>query len=275
MVPKRHIELDSRLRAHFATLRSWSVAGTVQRRCGSWQLYATVTGSALAMASSASAGSIVFTNGPVTVGPIANVAVTNVSQSSGQKTAVQKFILKTAHGANAGASFSFGVHQRIVDSNLNGSAFLGGSGVGGAGFLFTAVHDKVAKLSSNVKISAHSPVFSPIFEGGKAPVATTTQGLQSGWQPGKYGFAGFEIQTSIFHHTDYGWIQLMFNEGSNGLANGITVKDWAYDSSGNAILTDATGQSSGTPEPSTLAMALLAAGAAGVLALRRRRHSAA
>jgi MYXO-CTERM domain-containing protein len=58
------------------------------------------------------------------------------------------------------------------------------------------------------------------------------------------------------------------------MANSITLKDWAYENSGSPIHPGDTGLSA-APEPSTAAMALLAAGAAGIVALRRRRKSAA
>ncbi len=56
--------LDNRLNAHFATLRASAVGSALKRHAGNWPLYATVTGSALAMASSASA-SIIYATGPV------------------------------------------------------------------------------------------------------------------------------------------------------------------------------------------------------------------
>jgi hypothetical protein len=69
---------------------------------------------------------------------------------------------------------------------------------------------------------------------------------------------------------DYGWVRLVYTVGLNGLPNSVTAVDWAYDDSGAPIAAGDTGSSS-APEPSAFAMGLLALGAAGVTALRRRR----
>ncbi|HEX4133616.1 MAG TPA: PEP-CTERM sorting domain-containing protein [Bryobacteraceae bacterium] len=64
---------------------------------------------------------------------------------------------------------------------------------------------------------------------------------------------------------------MQYTVGSDGLVNSLTAIDWAYQTDGSAILAGDTGIPS-TPEPSTAALALLAMGAAGVAALRRRRE---
>lgn len=79
---------------------------------------------------------------------------------------------------------------------------------------------------------------------------------------------------AFFYQQDYGWVWLEFTQGTNGLANAITAEDWAYENSGSPIHAGDTGLSA-APEPSTAAMALLSGGAAGIVALRRRRISAA
>lgn len=62
----------------------------------------------------------------------------------------------------------------------------------------------------------------------------------------------------------YGWIRV-----NGGPTQGFpaTIVDWAYEDSGGGILTGATQ----VPEPSSLALGFLAAGAAGVAAWRRRK----
>ena len=141
------------------------------------------------------------------------------------------------------------------------------------GFLWTATHQKVDKLGSGVTISAHSPFATPIWEGTAPKLATSCVGtclsppsIHNGWAPSAFGFAGFQFETKG-GKADYGWIQLEYTLGSDGLANQVTVEDWAYDNTGAPIT---AGQ---TVSSSTVAMALLAAGAAGVAALRRRRKS--
>jgi hypothetical protein len=70
-----------------------------------------------------------------------------------------------------------------------------------------------------------------------------------------------------FGPTYYGWIRVKIDRVNST----YLVKDWAYDDSGAAILAGNTGQGF-VPEPGTLG--LLAAGSAGVLAMRRRRKAA-
>jgi hypothetical protein len=74
-------------------------------------------------------------------------------------------------------------------------------------------------------------------------------------------FLGFSYQ--VGGQTDYGFVQLEVQSGP------LFIDSYSYDSSGAPI----TVSSSTVPEPSTLA--LFAAGAVGVAALRRRRNKAA
>jgi uncharacterized protein (TIGR03437 family) len=65
--------LDQRLEAYFAALRSTSLRETLKRRVGSWQIYAAATGSAMAMASSASAAIISGETRDIPADPVANI----------------------------------------------------------------------------------------------------------------------------------------------------------------------------------------------------------
>lgn len=51
----RKLDLDRRLDAYFATLRSSPLKEAMKRSMGNWQAYAAVTGSAMAMLTGASA----------------------------------------------------------------------------------------------------------------------------------------------------------------------------------------------------------------------------
>ena len=55
----------------------------------------------------------------------------------------------------------------------------------------------------------------------------------------------------------------------------MTVIDWAYNDVADALINAGEGAPAVVPEPSTMTMALLAAGSVGVLAWRRRRKEAA
>ena len=62
----------------------------------------------------------------------------------------------------------------------------------------------------------------------------------------------------------FGWIRI---NGGPTLSFPATIVDWAYDDSGAGILTGA----GIVPEPSSLALGCLAAGAAGLVAWRKRK----
>lgn len=97
--------------------------------------------------------------------------------------------------------------------------------------------------------------------------ATNTIGT---FAPGADGLAGVQFQ--IGGQTHYGWIRLQLDVSSSiGLPNQLTVRDWAYESiPGTAIAAGSI-----VPEPSTFGLGCLAAGAAGVAALRRRKKGSA
>ena len=75
------------------------------------------------------------------------------------------------------------------------------------------------------------------------------------------GYVGFRLE--LDGGDKYGWVQIK-DIPSN--ARSYTIVDWAYEDSGNPIKTGETGV---VPEPSGLA--LLACGAAGIYALRKKK----
>jgi hypothetical protein len=91
-------------------------------------------------------------------------------------------------------------------------------------------------------------------------------GVNSPTDPGT-AFFGFEFPNPNTNQTDFGWVRLSGNSPSDK-----TVIDFAYDNTGAPIHVGALPAS--IPEPSTLSLGLLALGAAGVVALRRRRQAA-
>src|SRR5208283_2444947 len=58
MSAARKVDLDHRLEAYFATIRSSSLREALERSAENWQIYAAVTGAAMAMVTSASAAII-------------------------------------------------------------------------------------------------------------------------------------------------------------------------------------------------------------------------
>ncbi|MGA2038126.1 MAG: PEP-CTERM sorting domain-containing protein [Bryobacteraceae bacterium] len=276
MGPARKHELDKRLADYSATLRSSRLEETRKQRSGNWQIYAAVTGSALAMATSAAAGTIEVKSGPINVvaGPIPNVSSVSASVGPLRTQASANIQLNSAQGAAIPVSFRIGVNQTSGDGVSNGAAWLnGGSQVGFLHGTRSATFF-VKNLASGTKTSAKAGFFST----GKNFVATQQARFSStgsgssfarvdpvfayGWAKSLIGYAGFSF--SYGGQKNYGWVKLQFTTGTNGLANQIEAYNWQYTTEGNA-----------SPEPSTFALALLAAGAAGVAALRRRRKAAA
>jgi len=220
----------------------------------------------MAMATNASAGVIYFDQA-VTVGPVANATVNNTAGAN------NSILLKSANGGNIGFSFRLGVFQSFPPSgNRSGSAFLTDSSVL---WLVTESSLKLKKLPFGAHIST-VPGAGAGWGRGHIDLAsqTTSAGLlnEHGWAANATGLAGFRFSTTN-GALDYGWVRLSYTLGTNGFANSITATDWGYDPNGDPV-TAGEGASSATPEPSTMALAILAAGAAGVAALRRRRQAA-
>ena len=238
---------NTRLARYFANLSAR------KRSVADWRIYAAVTGSAMAMATNASAGVIYF-NQAVTAGPLASVAMSN------QETEQKDIALKNGAGGNIGVGFGVHVLQFWNSfGSLGGTAYLAGSG--GLKMLDSG-RFRLKKLASGANISAAAGGW--VYQTGRlAGQTATTGGLHnaSGWAANATGLAGFRFSTTN-HALDYGWVRLSYTLGSNSLANSITATDWAYESTGVPITAGETASSS-TPEPSTTALAILAAGAAG------------
>ena len=93
-----------------------------------------------------------------------------------------------------------------------------------------------------------------------------------GWQMGETGFFGFKFRSGP---TLYGWAELAFDPTSANTAGyGYQILRAYYDDTGAPITVGNTGTGgSPVPEPSSYALALLAAG--GVAAYRSRRKTVA
>jgi MYXO-CTERM domain-containing protein len=240
--------LEDRLKAYFTVLRSSSRAA-VKYTADNWQLYATVTGSALAMGTNASA-SVIYSG-------IQNVTVSiaSIGPSGGMRTtSVRHDESAVVHlEGTHWPAFVMSVFQRIGSyGSLTGNA-----GVRNRGVHFLVVPSVGLKLGSGARISSLAGRFLPGYAGS---------GI-SHWTTGKTAFAGFKF-TSGTNPTDYGWVRLVYTVSGNGEPNSITAIDWAW---GPGPIS--AGETSSAPEPSTAGLAVLAIGAAGVAALRRRRKA--
>jgi hypothetical protein len=210
------------------------------------------------MATNTSA-SIIYSNTPVTAGPIGNVS------GHGHLVSTNNVVLGN------GDAIGMWVNQSSGGSARLGEAFLE-PGSPTLDFIRATGSAVLRKLSSGAEISAGGNF---VHGGGSVDfhgLRTNIPGYRNmfgQWATGSAGFAGFDFSNTDTHTVNYGWVKLVYTVGSNGLANSITAIDWAYDNTGNPIK---AGQETGsTPEPSTFAMGLLAAGAVGVIALRQPR----
>lgn len=253
-------ELDSRLNGYFATLRASSFGDVLRRSVDNWQIYAAVTGSAVAMATNASA-SVIYSG-------VLNQKAAVKSIQPGSLVTVQsmttKIDLKNGAGAPINVDFKAFAQQGQAGLPLE----FGAVGLRGSQVDFLLESGFVKRLSSGAKISGGTP-------------ATTTQRVafrsihsgrrQSfGWSRTE-GFAGFSFEVN--GQKDFGWVRLQFTVGSNTLINSLTVIDWGYQNNGS-VITAGQGIPITAPEPPTADLAFLALGAAGVTALRRRRRQA-
>jgi hypothetical protein len=266
-VPK--LDIDNRLNAYFATLRTSSLGDRLKRSVENWQVYAAVTGSAVAMATNASAG--VIYSGPVNV----TAAVSSVQTGAHFQSAVKNIQLKNSLGASIGVGFNI---VAIQDNSVTSGVHFrfGGAEIQASEVDFLLSHDSVKRLSSGAEISVggHTVASDNGFVTGTKFVAgrqsTSGHRVSFGWSKTK-GFAGFSFKTAG-NQRDFGWVRLQYTVGANTLIDSLTVIDWGYQT--NNIIPITAGEGA-VPEPSTGALALLAAGAAGVAALRRRRKASA
>lgn len=244
----RTVSAGERLNSYFANVKATNLADALKRSAANWQVYAAVTGSATAMATNASAGAIVYDNASVSA-TVSSLGATSVRNATNVGVDLPNHF------------FGLGVKQGFAFGQPQGLAFISNP----AAFGFITYRGFVQKLASNAPISSLGA-----FKQSTQFAIAKQPGLGT-WSIAHTGFAGFRFTTSGSHQTDYGWVRLDYTEGTNGLANSITAVDWAYDTSGAPI----TAGDVGAPEPSTTALAILAAGAAGVAALRRRRNASA
>jgi MYXO-CTERM domain-containing protein len=211
------------------------------------------------MATNASAG-VIYYNQAVIVGPVANVTRSNREHQT------QNIALKSALGGNIGASFKVGLFQNFsTGGNRSGAAFFGGV-TPNVSVLVTSDSFRLKQLAFGANISTAPGM----WFGGAKFASEASVSTAAGWPANATGLAGFRLSTTN-HALDYGWVRLSETIGTDRLTNSVTASDWAYDPTGAPVTAGETASST-TPEPSTKVLAILAAGAAGVAALRRRRH---
>jgi hypothetical protein len=245
-------QLEERLSNYEAIARISATAKTLYRRAGNWPIYAAATGSALAMATGASASII-------TSGIISGVFPSGVSVNPGGPAtqlglipglSVKIHALSSAAGPVVQLQM-LASHENIFFSQFSDSA---------KNFGFASPIARGLSPSSGV---GHTENVQAFFSGH----------AYGNFAPGKPGFVGLSFSTG-HGNTDYGWIALEFNNKAGipyylqALAFGIDINPGQTP---GALL---AGEVNGgfIPEPGTFSLAILASGAAGVMMLRRRRR---
>jgi uncharacterized protein (TIGR03437 family) len=114
MSAPRKVDLDHRLEAYFATLRSSSLREALKRSVGNWQIYAAVTGSAMAMATNASASIIGSGIRDIAAQPDPNFLFERQHLTTSQNAPVIKTIRLAMARQNAGERLLLGADLKIT-----------------------------------------------------------------------------------------------------------------------------------------------------------------
>ncbi len=154
-------------------------------------------------------------------------------------------------------------------TEVNGGRFVATNGRSDDGF---------AKLSSGFVVGP-TMAGHKFFAGAQSSISVTASSSigndagPEGWSMGDTGFFGFKFTSGP--NTYYGWGEIVIDPAGNGTkGHGYQLTKLYYDDTGAAIkVGDTVGAGPVIPEPSTYALALLAAG--GVAAYRSRRKVAA
>jgi hypothetical protein len=247
-------QLDERLSDYTAVTRISAAAKTLYRRTGNWPIYAAATGSALAMATGASASIIsgVYPGSGISVNP--GGPTTHVGLIPGLSVKLHAL----SNGAPNVSSHSAELQLEVSRANI----------------FFSGYSDQAKKFVLG------SPIGTPaeaLQVGRTENVQRFFLGSASGnFASGKPAFAGLSFMT-VGKNTDYAWIELEFTDKA-GFPYFLDALAFGVDSDpGQLPGSFAAGQTgpSAAPEPGTMSLAILASGAVGVTALRRRRKQSA
>jgi hypothetical protein len=250
-------QLRGQLNNYSVAIRS-AVSGTLRGRNGRWPIYAAAVGSALAMGTNASASMIYC--GPSN----------NYCDPSGPHHSAPQAVATAA------------THEHIQPIGLDGSGhFFNLEAKGGTSF---------GQLSGQAPSPVHVFVTGPgsslvkkfltsaaIGAGPAKASAEIVKFASAGTVLGQFvanqtGFAAFSI-AGIPGGTEYGWIRLEFMNGASGYPATLEAIDWAVGAPGQKIVAGQETTAPSAPEPGTLPLSLLASGAAGVMALRRKKSA--
>lgn len=235
----------------------------------SWAGYAAATGAAVAGAHSAEA-TIVHVTPPNPIGITINTSNTSTVGSAAldiDGNNVNDLDLSLARIVSTTSSSTGGVVYNTF-SDVNGA--LGFPAIGGAGQWAVQSTSSIRLLQPGDLVSSGQAF---IDSGGFRVLGestVTSAGGYTGGGPFSYGqfptdgtaLAGFRFQQGS--NTHYGWIRLRLESGPGGRIQTLEALEWAFESTPDGAI------EAGALIPEPAGLALLATGAAGVAALRRR-----
>jgi hypothetical protein len=249
-------------------------------RWGKWTTYAAATGAALAGASAASAD--IFYSGKidlsgsqvgVPVGPSASIGF---DAQAGQF----RHLVSTTNGSGVRHQ-SLNLFREFLEAEGNHAAFAGSNGPGQYPLGLKSFASGAPISESRPRARAfHSVPGTIVTHGGHLATrpsflghgGVSTYGQQDGVAKGTLllGFATYRASgnNGPIPGSEVGWVRVKFDTTFPG---SFEIIDYAYNTDGPI---DA-GQTSATPEPNYLPLMLLAGGAGGVLAWKRRRSQPA
>jgi hypothetical protein len=265
--------LNERIDAYAATART-GLSARWKDMLGTWPVYAAAAASSLALTTKAEAGIIYSGQKNLTISATVQHAFSTASQK-----------ISTAFPGLPMPKFGAEVTDVFAPvathyANRVGAAFIGNFAAStqafAPGFQILRSASFAKNLGAGAMISAGAGNF------GRADIENwhkngANVGATGQFPPTATGFVGVRIVTSNAHDTaDFGWIRLKVSDNGNGdgAPHKVTLVDWAYNNTPNApIAAGDTGVA--VPEPSAMALALLASGAAGVLAWRKKQQTTA
>jgi hypothetical protein len=246
--------LDSRLNGYSAGTKVPAAMRRLRSRTGNWPVYAAAAGSALAMTTSASASIIsgVYSD----TGPHGGVSV-RPGPGGLSSLATLSHLDPGPILIKAGSSSNFAALSVLAFGPMN-IFVTGASQLSAKNF---AAGSRISSAAGSFLQSAR--IVNASFSGSK----------YGRFHSGEPGYVGFAIELGG-GNVDYGWLKLVFTADPNThRPQVLEALAWGIETTANQGI-DAGATATATPEPGTMALGILAAGAAGVVALRRRRLAA-
>jgi hypothetical protein len=240
---------------------------------GSWYAVAAVAAASFGLAGGAQEADAA----QVVVYPVGGPVMASLGPSCGGSAGAVYFNLLDKTGSQVGKFVPFGSPGNSADLVVEWDRSSKGTHVFAVGK--SSSRQLVGVLTTSpysshiyaAKLHRHAPINSSTFEthGGffSALLGSSYNGNYYGkWKPGHTGYLGLEVVnfTSVSVSVIFGWAKIQLGSGSN--AYDPTLLEWGFNDTpfGTAYA------GIGTPAPEPSSLLLLASGAAGLAAYRRR-----